>query len=55
MKAYHKQQEEIAHIKKYISPCLPSPLGLTLVQVHCERRYLRQSREASQVEAEDYR
>lgn len=57
MKAYAKQQEEIAHIKsesRATQKKLWAP-ALTLFRVHCERRYLRQLGQAGQIEAEDYR
>ncbi len=64
MKAYAKQQEEIAHIKKcvlFLPLSFPFSLSLSLPstnyssQVHSLRRHVRQPRQTSQVEAEDHR
>ena len=40
MKAYHKQQEEIAHIKKYDLITYPGPVITDAFQVYCLRWYI---------------
>lgn len=58
MKAYQKQQDEIAHIKKYNTLahyCIEHWLLTLRAQVHCFGRYVCQPRQAGQIEAEDYR
>lgn len=56
MKAYHKQQEEIAHIKKWV----PCSIDVTLLtcdgfQVHCVCGYIRQPCPSSQIQTKDHR
>ena len=55
MKAYHKQQEEIAHIKKCGDFFINIYRRLRSCQVYCVGWYLRQPREAGEIQAEDYR
>lgn len=53
MKAYAKQQEEIAHIKsEHHGPFVAT---LTFRRVHCQCWYLRELGQTSQVQAKDHR
>lgn len=54
MKAYHKQQEEIAHIKKCVlRSCYK--LWLILLQIHCVCGNVRQPCATGEIKTKDYR
>jgi len=55
MKAYQKQQDEIAHIKKCDVLHISYSVLISLRQVHCLGWYLRQSRQTSQIQTENHR
>ena len=54
MKAYAKQQEEIAHIKSELHLALRLVVADSRARVHRFRWYLCQFGQAGQVEAKDY-
>jgi ATP-binding cassette, subfamily F, member 2 len=54
MKAYQKQQDEIAHIKKYDKLQANCSMLTDSLQVHSVGWYLRQSCQTSQIQTENY-